>query len=533
MHVIPRPHAELGSTSPSRRACRWPTPQPELRVYLLVRGPAAAVRRLPGHADPGPRLPAVRGRARADRRGRARRWPSSGSSTWRCASVPDGRARASSSSSASSACWRCTRRDLADVERAGEAILRRASAPTPADQLRPRVLFHDVIEDITDQHAVIINRNREASMIMPGETLLRLRDDPGAVRGRRRQRGRARRPGLTLVDVLDDRRGRPGLPRGRHRGRSCRARDEIAACSSRREAASTVPWRARPDGERATAGPDRRRALAALRRSTGAHGVTLCNVSENATYLVDDPATGPYALRVHRPGYHTGTRSPRSWPWLRRAARGRRGATRRRWWRPRTASASSTVRTRAATRNVVLFECLPGTEPPEPDGADLIAGFRTLGAVTARMHAHARAWRPPGGVRPLPLGLRRTRSAPAATGARWQDGIGVGPAERAHARPARRHAARRLDALRHRAERGSAWSTPTSGWPTCWSTAADGARHRLRRLRLLLVPVRLRHGGVASSSTTRACPSWRPPGSRATARCRRCPPRTRPSWTRS
>src|SRR3954454_24446630 len=31
---------------------------------------------------------------------------------------------------------------------------------------------------------------------------------------------------------------------------------------------------------------------------------TLCNVSENHTYRVDDPAGGRrYALRVHRPGY--------------------------------------------------------------------------------------------------------------------------------------------------------------------------------------------------------------------------------------
>ena len=29
-----------------------------------------------------------------------------------------------------------------------------------------------MIEDVTDQHAVIINRNREASMVLPGETLL-------------------------------------------------------------------------------------------------------------------------------------------------------------------------------------------------------------------------------------------------------------------------------------------------------------------------------------------------------------------------
>jgi hypothetical protein len=36
----------------------------------------------------------------------------------------------------------------------------------------PHILYADVIEQITDQHAVIINRNREASMVLPGETLL-------------------------------------------------------------------------------------------------------------------------------------------------------------------------------------------------------------------------------------------------------------------------------------------------------------------------------------------------------------------------
>jgi hypothetical protein len=57
------------------------------------------------------------------------------------------------------------------VDRAGAAILTGIGA-TPADALRPRILYADVIEDITDQHAVIINRNREASMVLPGETLL-------------------------------------------------------------------------------------------------------------------------------------------------------------------------------------------------------------------------------------------------------------------------------------------------------------------------------------------------------------------------
>jgi hypothetical protein len=40
------------------------------------------------------------------------------------------------------------------------------------EQLKPKILYTDVIEDVADQHAVIINRNRQASMILPGETLL-------------------------------------------------------------------------------------------------------------------------------------------------------------------------------------------------------------------------------------------------------------------------------------------------------------------------------------------------------------------------
>jgi hypothetical protein len=62
-------------------------------------------------------------------------------------------------------------RDQELVDRAGAAILEGIGA-TPADALRPRILYADVIPDITDQHAVIINRNRDGSMVLPGETLL-------------------------------------------------------------------------------------------------------------------------------------------------------------------------------------------------------------------------------------------------------------------------------------------------------------------------------------------------------------------------
>ena len=60
---------------------------------------------------------------------------------------------------------------LDDVLRAGQAILDGLGAE-PAHQLAPRVLYHDVIEDVTDMHAVIINRNRQASMLLPGQSLL-------------------------------------------------------------------------------------------------------------------------------------------------------------------------------------------------------------------------------------------------------------------------------------------------------------------------------------------------------------------------
>jgi hypothetical protein len=61
--------------------------------------------------------------------------------------------------------------DPEDVAAAGRAILEGVGAEA-ADQLRPRVLYADVIENITDQHAVILNRTREASMVLPGQTLL-------------------------------------------------------------------------------------------------------------------------------------------------------------------------------------------------------------------------------------------------------------------------------------------------------------------------------------------------------------------------
>jgi hypothetical protein len=90
--------------------------------------------------------------------------------------------------------------DLEDVRRAGTAILDGLGA-SAADQLRPRVLFSDVIEDVSDQHAVILNRTRQASMLMPGQTLLVYEMTPALFATVAANAAEKAAPRTTLVDV--------------------------------------------------------------------------------------------------------------------------------------------------------------------------------------------------------------------------------------------------------------------------------------------------------------------------------------------
>ena len=90
--------------------------------------------------------------------------------------------------------------DPAETERAGQAILEGIGA-TPKDGLKPRVLYSDVIEDVTDQHAVIVNRNREASMLLPGQTLLVVEMTPALFAAVAANAAERVAPGLTLVTV--------------------------------------------------------------------------------------------------------------------------------------------------------------------------------------------------------------------------------------------------------------------------------------------------------------------------------------------
>jgi hypothetical protein len=70
-----------------------------------------------------------------------------------------------------------------------------------SDQLKPRVLYSDIIDEITDQHAVILNRTRQASMILPGETLLVVEMTPALFAALAANEAERAAPGNTLVDV--------------------------------------------------------------------------------------------------------------------------------------------------------------------------------------------------------------------------------------------------------------------------------------------------------------------------------------------
>ena len=90
--------------------------------------------------------------------------------------------------------------DPRHVEEAGRAILDGIQA-RPEDALKPRVLYTDVIEDVTDQHAVIVNRNREASMLLPGQTLLVVEVTPALFAAAGANAAERVAPELTLVTV--------------------------------------------------------------------------------------------------------------------------------------------------------------------------------------------------------------------------------------------------------------------------------------------------------------------------------------------
>ncbi len=150
----------------------------------------------------------------------------------------------------------------------------------------------------------------------------------------------------------------------------------------------------------------------------------LINLSENATYRVDDPGSGEkWALRVHREGYHSRTAIASELAWQ-LALRADGAALTPAPIRGRDGELIQTVRGDGlpAPRNVVLFSWEAGSEPAAND----IGGFELLGETAARMHRHVMGWKRPAWFE------RHTWDFETSLGdrphwGRWRDGMGMTP----------------------------------------------------------------------------------------------------------
>ena len=227
------------------------------------------------------------------------------------------------------------------VRRAGQAILD-GIGRSASDQQRPRLLYSDVIEDITDQQAIIINRSRQASMIMPGQSLLVCEMAPALFAAVAANEAERAAPENTLVDVaMIGASGRlyiAGTTEGV--GRAAAEIERLLAGIEGREAVS-ADGVVSPEEILRGYDPFAQAALEPFGFSAQAR-LALLSLSENATYRVDDPRTGaPRCCGCTGPATTRRARSPPSWPGSRRCA-GTRGCSPPRCTRRRTAGRWST-----------------------------------------------------------------------------------------------------------------------------------------------------------------------------------------------
>lgn len=90
--------------------------------------------------------------------------------------------------------------DEEEVEQAGKAILKGIGAKA-SDQLAPTILFQDIIDDLSDQHAIILNRTRDASILVPGVSLLIVEMTPALFACVAANEAERAAPGVIVNDV--------------------------------------------------------------------------------------------------------------------------------------------------------------------------------------------------------------------------------------------------------------------------------------------------------------------------------------------
>lgn len=153
--------------------------------------------------------------------------------------------------------------------------------------------------------------------------------------------------------------------------------------------------------------------------------IRLLNLSENATFLIEDPHTNYRAvLRIHRPGYHSDEAIRSELRWLQALAGHSEVATAQPI--PGKNGDLLQILSHAAVpedRRAVLFTWLPGKEPDPSD----IRSFEQLGAVTAWLHLHIREWPEASAMTRHTWDLESMFFGERPLWGRWQDGVGMSP----------------------------------------------------------------------------------------------------------
>jgi Ser/Thr protein kinase RdoA (MazF antagonist) len=153
------------------------------------------------------------------------------------------------------------------------------------------------------------------------------------------------------------------------------------------------------------------------------HALKMVNLSENATFklTVDDGRS--FALRLHRPGYHTRAAIQSELAWLMALRRDGVATT------PiPVAGKDGELIQHVDGHHVVLSVWESGVEPAIDQ--DLSAAFATLGEVAARMHLHVQHWSRPPDFERFTWDFESSLGETAPHWGRWQQGMGVDAAKR-------------------------------------------------------------------------------------------------------
>lgn len=168
-------------------------------------------------------------------------------------------------------------------------------------------------------------------------------------------------------------------------------------------------------------------ALAAFDLPRGS-ALRLLNLSENATYAVEEPGTGHRSiLRVHRKDYHRRDQIESELSWL-DALRRDTDLVVPTVLPARDGRRVVTVDHDGVERYVVHFDMVAGAEPDENTVGT--TDFHTLGCITAALHDHARQWQRPAEFSRFAWDWEHSLGEKPRWG-RWRDAVGVGAQEAA------------------------------------------------------------------------------------------------------